>query len=170
MKKSLFLPILFFLAVLTTTQSCVSSCIIASEPKEAEVYINGRYKGKTPYKFSATISDETMLKVNIQKKGYVEVDTILFKDGKTNKFNRFLGYILVFPFDYDKKFKEEYFYQLNERKNTFFPENYPDVNTKPLQENSKLTKLKSLQEAYRAGKYTEKEYREIRKSILEGKD
>jgi hypothetical protein len=170
MKINLFLSSICFFMMLMTTQSCVSTCMIVSEPSEAEVYINGRYKGKTPYKFSTTISDETILKVNIQKKGYVEVDTILFKDGKINRFNRIMGYVLVFPFDNDRLFKKEYTYQLNEKQNTFFPGNNPEETSRPLQENSKLTKLKNLQEAYRAGKYTEKEYKEIRKSILEGKD
>lgn len=170
MKINLFVSGFCFFMVLMTTQSCVSTCMIVSEPSEAEVYINGRYKGKTPYKFSTNISDETMLKVNIQKKGYVEVDTILYKDGKINKFNRIMGYVFVFPFDYDRSFKKEYSYQLNEKKYTYYPGINPEETSKPLQENSKLTKLKNLQEAYRAGKYTEKEYKEIRKSILEGKD
>jgi len=170
MKINLFLPSICFFMILMTMQSCVSTCTIVSDPPEAEVYINGRYKGKTPYKFSTTISDETILKVNIQKKGFTGIDTVFYKDGDVNKFNRVLGYVLVFPFDYDRMFKEEYFYKLHLKTNIVFPENMTQDSSNPVQENSKLSRLKNLQEAYKAGKYTEKEYKDIRKNILEGKE
>ncbi|MBK8621953.1 MAG: PEGA domain-containing protein [Saprospiraceae bacterium] len=169
MKINLFLKTIFLLIIVSVLQSCTSSCKILSEPSDAEVYINGRYKGKTPYKFSTTISDETLLRINIQKKGFVSIDTIFYKNGKTNKINRVLGYILVFPFDYDRMFKKEYAYHLKQKTYNDFPENLDQETSNSVHENSKLLRLKNLQEAYKAGKYTEKEYKEIRKSIMEGK-
>jgi hypothetical protein len=66
--------------------------------------------------------------------------------------------------------RTEYFYKLHLKANIVFPENMTQDSSNPVQENSKLSRLKTLQEAYKAGKYTEKEYKDIRKSILEGKE
>lgn len=141
--------------------------MIVSEPSQAEVVINGKIVGKTPYKLRRTVTNNTRIYLRLTLPTYETKDTILTKDGDINKLNHYLGYLLIFPFDFDRNFKKKYNIMLQPKKQPVITSS--DLKTVVEAEEddvSKSTKLKILLDEYKSGKISREEFEALKKEIL----
>lgn len=80
LNRSNFAVVVLAAAMLLT--SCSSSTIINSVPSEADLFINGEYVGKTPYKHKDTKIVGSVNEVRIEKEGFQVFHTSFAKDEK----------------------------------------------------------------------------------------
>lgn len=65
MKKIISLMTVFFFFF-----GCASATVIKSNPPEAKLYLDGQFKGETPYTYSDRAAAGTMRTVTLKKEGY----------------------------------------------------------------------------------------------------
>jgi len=65
MKKIIALMSVFLLLF-----GCASSTVIKSNPTEAKLYLDGQYKGETPYTYADHAAAGTLRTVKLKKEGY----------------------------------------------------------------------------------------------------
>lgn len=171
MKVKLIFSLFVGITFLLNLQSCVQSCKIMSEPSGANVYIRGRLKGNTPYKYTTTLSNHEKVPIFLSLPGHESIDTFLKKDGKIDPVIRTMGYIFVVPLDFDRKFKPKYVFTLTPKvkKSTETTESL-NVKTEVRGEDTKINKLLNLQKAYNEGLITNEEFVRLKKQVLEDKD
>ena len=91
--------------------SCSSTVKINSIPQGAKVYIDGEYKGLTPYEHSDTKTIFSTTTIKLKKDGYQDYQAALQKD-------RFAvgpcigGVLLFFPFIWIMKYSPEKNYEM----------------------------------------------------------
>ena len=110
--------IIIFLLVVLFSFSCASSTIINSIPSGAKVYVDGEYRGSTPYyyKDQKIIYSSTYLK--LKKKGYDDFN-ISFQRNEEFAPGPCVGAVLVyFPVLWIMKYRPERTYEL-EKKGVF---------------------------------------------------
>lgn len=92
--------------------SCSSTTLLISTPPDAKVYIDGKYKGYTPYRHSdASISGSQKI-VEIKKEGYDDFQTILTKKGRAHAGAIVGGIFLLIPFIWVVQYDLQYKYEL----------------------------------------------------------
>lgn len=104
--------ILVLIILIAILNSCSSNTIIKSNPPEAELYIDGKNVGKTPYRYSdkKIIGMKTYIK--IEKEGYKVLDTTFRKNETFDANNFFIGFLYGMPYLYAMKYKPERTYDL----------------------------------------------------------
>jgi hypothetical protein len=135
------------------------------------VYIRGRLRGNTPFKYTTTISNNEKVPIFLSLPGHESMDTFLKKDGKIDPFIRTMGYIFVIPLDFDRKFKPKYVYTLTPKVKKSIEVTEPvKSKTEGRGEDTKINKLLNLQKAYNEGLISKEEFVSLKKQILEDKD
>jgi len=145
----------------------MSASMIISEPPQADVILNGRLVGKTPYKLKRTMSNTASIYVRLVHPLHEQKDTVIVKDGDLHKLNHYLGYLFIFPFDFDRNFKDEYFFVLQPKKEPVSSSSDLEKIIRAYGDDvSKATKLKVLLDEYKSGKISRKEFEALKKEIL----
>jgi hypothetical protein len=72
----------FILSVIIILFSACSHTLILSNPDNARVYIDGKYKGETPYKYKDAKIIFSKTRIRLAKNGYEPVDTVIVKKEK----------------------------------------------------------------------------------------
>lgn len=72
---------IFSVLVIVLFSAC-SSTIILSNPDKARVYVNGKYKGETPYKYTDAKGIFSKTKIRLAKDGYSPIDTVIARKEK----------------------------------------------------------------------------------------
>lgn len=107
----LFVPIVI-------SSSCMSTTIISTEQKEADVYFDGEYKGKSPVKVGNTKVVSTCTDVRIEKEGYETLMTQICRDEELAAGPIVAGTCLLafpVPWLWSFKYKKNHHYILKEK-------------------------------------------------------
>ena len=104
--------LLSFVIIATSLISCSSTTLLTSSPPDAEIYINGDYKGFTPYRHRDASISGSQKSIEIYKEGYVDYRTILTKKGRAHGGAIVGGIFLLIPFIWVVQYNIEYEYEL----------------------------------------------------------
>ncbi|MBI3141379.1 MAG: SHOCT domain-containing protein [Bacteroidetes bacterium] len=69
-----------FVLAMALLAGCASSTMITSTPSEADVYVNGELKGKTPYKHEDEEIIFTKTRIELRKEGHQNLSTSITRD------------------------------------------------------------------------------------------
>jgi len=86
--------ILVLTSILATFLACSTMVTISSEPSGANVFLNGKLSGKTPYKTKLSDFVGKSYPIRLQLKGYHDIRTQL---GKEAKVGTIVGGIFIWP-------------------------------------------------------------------------
>lgn len=112
-KKSIFMKsAAILLAVTVLFASCSSTTLIQSDPSGAKVYMNGEYKGVTPYSYSDTKIVASSTDVRLEKEGYETLHTVLSRDERVDVGAIVGGVFFLFPFLWTMKYNPTHTYEL----------------------------------------------------------
>lgn len=100
------------LAVTVLFASCSSTTLIQSEPSGAKVYMNGEYKGVTPYSYSDTKIVGSSTEVRLEKEGYEPLYTMLSRTETADVGAIIGGVFFLFPFLWTMKYNPAHTYEL----------------------------------------------------------
>lgn len=100
------------LAVTIFFASCSSTTLIQSELSGAKVYMNGEYKGVTPYTYSDTKIVGSSTDVRLEKEGYEPLYTVLSRNETADVGAIVGGLFLWFPFLWTMKYNPTHMYEL----------------------------------------------------------
>lgn len=104
------------LAVAVLFASCSSTTLIQSEPSGAKVYMNGEYKGVTPYSYSDTKIVGSSTEVRLEKEGYEPLYTMLSRNESADVGAIIGGVFFLFPFFWTMKYNPVHNYELRSLK------------------------------------------------------
>ena len=107
-----FAALLSLVILATSLLSCSSTTYLISTPPDAEVYIDGKYKGFTPYRHSDASISGSQKSIEIKKEGYDDFRTILTKKGRAHGGAIVGGIFLLIPFLWVVQYNIEYDYEL----------------------------------------------------------
>ena len=110
--NQVFAVLLSFVILASSLMSCSSTTKLTSTPPEAKVYIDGEFKGYTPYKHSDASISGSQKSVEIQKEGYDDFQTILTKKGRAHGGAIIGGIFLLIPFMWVVQYNIHYNYEL----------------------------------------------------------
>jgi hypothetical protein len=100
------------LAVAVLFASCSSSTLIQSDPSGAKVYMNGEYKGRTPYSHSDTRIVGSTTEIRLEKEGFEPLYTMLSRDESADVGAIIGGIFFLFPFLWTMKYNPVHTYEL----------------------------------------------------------
>ena len=158
--------IALFLASLMLFVSCASATMITTTPSGAKVFINGEFKGKTPYSHSDTKIVTTCTNVRFEKKGYEKLFTNICRNEQADALAILGGVFLLFPFLWTMKYNESHTYELVP---VVIEDSKLQGKVENKQSNSKFDKLRELKDLYDEGILTKEEYEIEKMKILEEK-
>jgi hypothetical protein len=104
--------LLYLLVFPIIFSSCASSTVIDSIPSKANLYINGKLVGQTPYKHRDTKIVGSSNTVMIEKKGYRTYQTSFAKNEKIAVGPLIGGMFLLFPYLWIMKYEDGRVYQM----------------------------------------------------------
>lgn len=107
--KKILLYILIFPFIFS---SCASSTVIGSIPSDANLYINGKLVGQTPYKHRDTKIVGSSNTVRIEKDGYRTYKTSFAKNEKIAVGPLIGGTFLLIPYLWIMKYEDGRVYEL----------------------------------------------------------
>lgn len=99
-------------AVAVLFASCSSNTLIQSDPSGAKVYMNGEYKGVTPYSYSDTKIVGSTTEVRLEKEGYEPLYTMLSRNESADVGAIIGGIFFLFPFLWTMKYNPVHTYEL----------------------------------------------------------
>lgn len=99
-------------AVAVLFASCSSSTLIQSEPSGAKVYMNGEYKGVTPFPYSDTKIVGSTTEIRLEKEGYEPLYTMLSRNESADVGAIIGGVFFLFPFLWTMKYNPVHTYEL----------------------------------------------------------
>ena len=108
MKRLIVLMVVLFFLF-----GCASATLIKSNPPEAKLYLDGQYKGETPYTYSDSATAGTMRTVILRKEGYKDFTGTI----KREKFSipAFIGGLFfIIPFIWITEYPSEYTFEMQE--------------------------------------------------------
>lgn len=159
--------------------SCTSSTVINSQPAGAKLYMNGQYKGVTPYRHSDTKIVGTTTDLRFEKEGYEPVQVPLVRNERVDGGAIVGGVFLLFPFLWTMQYDPEHTYELRPLEGTqpvagstaapiYGVPNAPAaLTTGP---KSKADRLREIKQLLDEKILTEKEYEAEKKKILDSSD
>lgn len=100
------------LAVAVLFASCSSTTLIQSEPSGAKVYMNGEYKGVTPFSYSDTKIVGSSTAVRLELNGYETLHTTLDRNETVDVGAIIGGIFFLFPFLWTMKYNPVHTYEL----------------------------------------------------------
>ena len=154
----LFSALIFF-------SSCASSTLIKSEPPGAELYIDGRHVGRTPFLHTDTKIVGSRTSITLEKEGYEPLNTYFTRSEEADV-GAIIGGIFVWPvFLWVMKYYPEHSYELwplmrddnNENKYILAPES---------EGKSKVERLRELKQLLDEKIITESEFQKEKEKIL----
>jgi hypothetical protein len=107
-----FAVLLSFIILASSLMSCSSSTKLTSYPPDAKVYIDGAFKGTTPYNHKDQSISGSQKSLEIKKEGYDDFQTILKKKGRAHGGAIVGGIFLLIPFIWVVQYDIEYKYEL----------------------------------------------------------
>jgi hypothetical protein len=113
MKKRFIKLYLITLSLLILFTSCASTTIIDSIPSDANLYINGEYVGKTPYKHRDTKIVGSVNTVRLEKEKFEVYKSSFAKDEQLAIGPLIGGIFFLFPYLWIMKYKKGHLYELN---------------------------------------------------------
>jgi hypothetical protein len=164
MKASQKIPLIIFTSVLLLS-GCASTTLINSDPQNAKLYLNGEYKGETPYQHSDAKIVGTTTSVKLTKEGYKDYYAS-FSRTEQPAVGPIIGGFFLLPFWlWVMEYNPERTYIL-EPLIPAVQEQYisPDANQP---QKSKAERLRELKELYDDEILTEEEYEAEKKKILD---
>ncbi|MBO0947024.1 PEGA domain-containing protein [Fibrella forsythiae] len=163
--------------------SCTSSTVITSQPAGAKLYVNGQYKGTTPYQYSDTKIVGSTTDLRLEKEGFEPFQVPLVRNERADAGAIVGGVFLLFPFLWTMKYDPDHTYQLRPLNGIDQPVSTPPASTAaPLygvpntpatqatSSTSKADRLREIKKLYDEKILTEKEYEAEKKKILDGND
>ena len=150
--------------------SCASSTMIQSIPTEAKLYIDGEYKGETPYKHEDTKIVFSSTDVKLTKEGYKDYLATFKRDEEIDAVPIIVGLFFLWPvWLWALKYDPARTYELEPIDN--FPKSNietPILNVEPSTK-SKADQLRELKQLLDEGILTKEEYEKEKNKILEEK-
>jgi hypothetical protein len=92
--------------------SCSSTTLINSQPQGAKVYLNGQYRGTTPYNYSDTKIVGSVTNVRLEKEGHEPLQVPLIRNERADAGAIVGGIFLLFPFLWTMAYDPEHTYEL----------------------------------------------------------
>jgi hypothetical protein len=118
-QKSIFMKsAAMLLAVAVLFAGCSSHTLIQSEPSGAKVYMNGEYKGVTPYSYSDTKIVGSSTSVRLELAGYETLHTVLDRNETVDVGAVVGGIFFIFPFLWTMRYNPVHTYELRPLNNT----------------------------------------------------
>lgn len=112
-QKSVFMrTAAMLLAVAVLFASCSSTTLIQSDPNGAKVYMNGEYKGVTPFSYSDTKIVGSTTDVRLELEGYETLHTVLARNERADVGAIIGGLFFLFPFLWTMKYNPVHTYEL----------------------------------------------------------
>ena len=159
--------------------SCTSSTIINSQPTGAKLYLDGQYKGTTPYQHSDTKIVGSLTDLRFEKEGYEPLQVPLVRNERADGGAIVGGIFLLFPFLWTMKYDPEHTYELRPLDGSqpvvSPPASAPayGVPNAPAQATavkSKADRLREIKQLFDEKVLTEKEYEAEKKKILDSSE
>lgn len=160
---------IFLLLSIALLSGCVSTTLIQSDPPGAKLYLNGEFKGETPY----THVDEKIIfsttQVKLSKEGYEDHYDYFTRDEQPNV-GAIVGGFFIWPiWLWALDYYPERMYKLDPAKPAAasppaLPGNGPETT-----ENTKTVRLRELKQLLDEGILTQEEFDSEKKKILEEK-
>ncbi|ARK12245.1 PEGA domain-containing protein [Fibrivirga algicola] len=163
--------------------SCSSSTLISSQPAGAKLFVNGQYKGTTPYEYSDTKIVGSTTDLRLEKDGFEPLQVPLVRNERADAGAIVGGVFLLFPFLWTMKYDPDHTYQLRP-----LPDTGRSIPTSPastavplygvpnatapqtVSSSSKADRLREIKKLYDEKILTEKEYEAEKKKILDSND
>lgn len=167
MKKTITTKsIALFLAAAILFSSCASTTIIRSEPSGAKVYLNGEYRGKTPYSYTDTKIIGSSTSVKLTKEGYEPLFESFSRNEEADVGAIIAGILVWVPFLWTMKYKPYHAYEL-----VPYKENYQTITQidEKQDSDSKIQKLRDLKQLLDEKVITKEEFQKEKSKILNGK-
>ena len=111
-KSIIFKTVSVVMAIAVLFASCSSATLIESNPSGAKVYMNGEYKGVTPYSYSDTKIVGSSTDVRLEKEGYETFNTVLSRNERADVGAIIGGVFFLFPFLWTMKYNPVHTYEL----------------------------------------------------------
>lgn len=162
MEKNILKSSFYILCMSVLFSSCISTTVIESIPSGAEVYLNGQKVGVTPYSMTDAKIIGTCTHVELYKEGFEPIYTNICRNEQLDMGAVVGGIFFTVPFLWTLKYDPFHVYEL-----------YPEIDQNQLDihqnqtQNSKIDKLKELNQLLDEKLITEQEYQDLRKKILE---
>ena len=139
---------------------CSSTTLINSKPPGAKLYIDGAYRGVTPYKYSDSkiVGSSTPLKFT--KDGYQDLETTLSRSERPDVGAIVGGVFFLFPFLWTMQYDSEHFYDLQ-------PMGAASAKEAVVKSEDLETRLKELKKMLDDGSLTQDEYNSLRKRAID---
>lgn len=163
--------------------SCSSSTVITSQPAGAKLFVNGQYKGTTPYQYSDTKIVGSTTDLRLEKDGFEPLQVPLVRNERADAGAIVGGVFLLFPFLWTMKYNPDHTYQLRSLNGVDQPvATTPASMAQPLYgapnasasqatgPKSKADRLRDIKKLYDEKILTEKEYESEKKKILDSND
>lgn len=104
MRKFISLILIFLFGCSTT--------YIKSMPSGAKLYMDGEYKGITPYKYTDAKISGSWTKIVIKKEGYKNFETTLKRNDEMHVTALVFGILVLVPLLWCREYADEYVYEL----------------------------------------------------------
>ena len=127
MKKMFIKSVSVVLAAVVLFASCSSATLIESNPSGAKVYMNGEYKGVTPYSYSDTKIVGSTTDVRLEKDGYETLNTTLSRNERADVGAIVGGIFFLFPFLWTMKYNPVHTYELKPLGHSFLEKQNPTI-------------------------------------------
>ncbi|MEZ0611233.1 PEGA domain-containing protein [Fibrella sp. WM1] len=159
--------------------NCSSSTIINSQPTGAKLYVNGQYKGTTPYQYSDTKIVGSVTDLRLEKDGFEPLQLPLVRNERADAGAIVGGVFLLFPFLWTMKYDPDHTYELRPLAGNEQPATTPPASTAaPLygvapeatKTQTKADRLRELKKLFDEKILTEKEYEAEKKKILDSSE
>jgi hypothetical protein len=159
--------------------SCSSSTLITTQPAGAKLYMNGQYKGTTPYSHSDTKIVGTATDLRFEQEGYEPLQTVLVRNERADAGAIVGGIFFLFPFLWTMQYDPQHTYELRPLDGNQPIATPPASTAAPLygvpaapaaQANgtkSKADRLREIKQLLDEKILTEKEYEAEKKKILD---
>jgi hypothetical protein len=122
MKKKTTLKIIsIILGLAVLVSGCASSTVLSTTPSDADVYIQGQRRGRTPYTYSDRKIAGSSTLITFRKEGYEDYITTIRKNKKLNAGALISGLLLVYPLFWILGYDNAYSYLLDETKTVTEP-------------------------------------------------
>jgi hypothetical protein len=154
---------IFVLTSIALMTGCSSTTMINSRPPGAKLYMDGQYKGTTPYSYTDSKIVGSVTPIRLEFDGYAPFNTILVRSEKADVGAIIGGIFLLVPFLWTMEYNPDHTYEL--RTQSEIQESAP----KPALTKDKAETLRELRKLYDEGTLTKEEYAKEKQKILDGK-
>ncbi|MDR0749669.1 MAG: PEGA domain-containing protein [Tannerellaceae bacterium] len=169
----------FLMAFLMLLTGCYSSTSIVSNPDGANLYLNGKYVGQTPYRYGDTKIIASNTDVRLEKEGYNTLYTSFSRNERVNV-GAIVGGLFLFgiPFFWALGYKSYHQYELSLLQKAPVTTTQAKKDASPAKGNasdelmkeltgSATEKLRSLKDMFKKGLISKEVYDAQRAKILE---